>query len=936
MNNLLSLLLVTLLLPLSLSAQTMETDKSYRIGKLENGLTYYIRHNSKEPNLADFYIAQRVGSILEEPRQRGLAHFLEHMAFNGTKNFPGKGSSLGVVPWCETIGVKFGTNLNAYTSVEQTVYNISSVPIKREGIIDSTLLILHDWSHFLLLNDDEIDKERGVIHEEWRTRRAGKAVQRMMERVLPIVYEGTKYEDCLPIGSMNIVDSFPYKDLRDYYQKWYRPDLQAIIVVGDIDVDKMEQKIRSTFADVPKPINPAERVYYPVADNEKMIVAIDKDTEQPIMLANLYMKQEATPDSEKGLLVTARKSFITELITYMINHRLSDIKERATPPFHSASVNAGQFLISKTKDAFSLSFGCLQENVKGSFDAAIAEVERARQHGFTKKELLRAKEGLLKTVERGYNERNDRGNRYFVRAALQNFLASEPITTAEYNYKLMKQFDKEITLADVNKEVTELISNKNQVLTIYAPEKPDFHVANALTFEKYVLDAQAKKYKPYKEAAVSKHLITKLPKKGKIKSEQDWGKFGVKKLVLSNGVKVYVKSTDYAKDQITMRFYGEGGKSLYPDADALNFHMLTSAITDAGVGNFDNIQLSKMINGKTVRISPSIGNETQAINGNSSVKDLQTLLELTYLYFTAPRKDAQKFEGSIATMRSFLKNREANPQVAYNDSVSAILYGHHPRLQPIKVSNIDRVSYDRIWQIYKERFSDASNFKMVLVGNIDMEKLRPLLCKYIATLPSKGKRDIVKDSYPAIRNVNETHIFKKKMNTPSTLVSVFYTFDEPYTAKADLALDVFKRVLTIAYTDSIREEKGGTYGVSVQSELDKNSKPSALVRIGFRTDPVKYKMLIPIVYKQIEHIANNGPLPQSLEKVKKYLLKAYQQSIITNSYWDYVIYNYLRNGIDFYTGYEELLNGITAQDVQQIAKDMLKSNRRIEITMMSE
>lgn len=936
MNKLFSQLLVALLLPLSLSAQTMETDKSYRTGKLENGLTYYIRHNSKEPNLADFYIAQRVGSILEEPRQRGLAHFLEHMAFNGTKNFQGKGSSLGVVPWCESIGVKFGTNLNAYTSVEQTVYNVSAVPVKREGIVDSTLLILHDWSHFLLLNDDEIDKERGVIHEEWRTRRAGMAVQRMMERVLPVVYKGTKYEDCLPIGSMDIVDNFPYKDLRDYYQKWYRPDLQAIIVVGDIDVDKMEQKIRRIFADVPKPTNPAERVYYPVADNDKMIVAIDKDTEQPIMLVNLYMKQEATPDSEKNLVATARKSYVTELVTSMINSRLADIKRQATPPFHSASVGAGQFLISKTKDAFSLSFGCLQENVKGSFQAAIAETQRARQHGFTESELQRAKAGFLKAAERRYTERNDRRNRYFVKAALQNFLANEPITTAEYDYKLMQQFDKEVTLADVNKEVAELVSNKNQVLTIYAPDKPNFPIADAQTFEKYVLDAQAKKYEPYKEESAGKQLIDKLPKKGKIKSEQNWGKFGAKKLVLSNGVEVYVKPTDYAKDQISMRFFGEGGTSLYPDTDALNFHMLTSAITDAGVGKFDNVQLSRMLSGKSVRISPSIRYETQAINGNSSVKDLQTLLELTYLYFTAPRKDAEKFKGSIATMRSFLKNREANPQVAYNDSVSAILYGNHPRLQSIKTSNIDRVSYDRIWQIYNERFSDASGFKMVLVGNIDMEKLRPLLCQYVATLPSKGKRDTVKDTYPPVRNANETHTFKKKMNTPSTLVSVFYTFDEPYTAKADLALDVFKRVLTIAYTDSIREEKGGTYGVSVQSELDRNSKPTTLIKIGFRTDPAKYEMLMPIVYRQIENIANNGPLAESMAKVKTYLLKAYQQNAITNNYWDYVIYNNLRHGVDFHTGYEDLLNGLTAQDIQQIAKDMLKSNRRIEITMMPE
>lgn len=925
-----------LLLPLSVAAQKVGTDKSYKIGKLKNGLTYYIKHNAKEPGLADFFIAQRVGSILEEPRQRGLAHFLEHIAFNGTKHFQGKGNSLGIVPWCETIGVKFGTNLNAYTSVDQTVYNVSAVPIKREGIIDSTLLILHDWSHFLLLNEDEIDKERGVIHEEWRTRCAGMAVQRMMERVMPVVYRGTKYVDCLPIGSMDIVDNFPYQDLRDYYQKWYRPDLQAIIVVGDIDVDKMEQKIINVFADVQKPRNPAERVYYPVPDNDKMVVAVDKDSEQPIMLVNLYMKQEATPDIEKPLVATVRKSYIVSLITNMLNGRLGDIKKQPTAPFHSASVGVGQFLVSKTKDAFSLSFGCLQENVKGSFDAAIGEVERARQYGFTASELSRAKVKLLKAAERRYIGRNDRRNRFLVKLALQNFLNNEPITSAEYDFQLTKEFDKNVTLAEVNKEVAELISNKNQVLTVYAPDKADFPIADEATFEKYVLDAQAKQYKPYKEENIQAELIAKLPKKGKILRELDWDKFGVKKLVLSNGVEVYIKNTDFAKDEVSMRFFGEGGTSLYADKDAINFSMISSAIADAGVGRFNKVQLDRMLTGKTVRVSPSIGNETQAINGGSSAKDLKTMLQLTYLYFTEPRKDAEKFKGNIETMRSFLKNREANPQVAYNDSVSAILYGNHPRLQPLKRSNLDNVSYERIWEIYNERFSDATGFKMILVGNIDMAALRPLLCQYIATLPAKGRKEVVKDSYPNVRNVNETHLFKKKMNTPSTLVNVFYTFDEPFTAKTDLAIDVFKRVLTIAYTDSVREEKGGTYGVGVQSQLDKTSKPSALVKISFRTDPAKYEMLMPIIYKQIEHIAKNGPLLESMDKVKKYLLKAYQQSIITNGYWDYVIYNHLRHSVDFYTNYEALVKALTPQDIQQIAKDILNSNRRIEITMMSE
>lgn len=924
------------LLPLSVSSQKVEADKSYRIGKLSNGLTYYLKYNAKEKGLAEFFIAQRVGSILEEPRQRGLAHFLEHMAFNGTKNFQGKGKSLGIVPWCETIGVKFGANLNAYTSVDQTVYNISAVPIMREGIIDSTLLILHDWSHFLLLEDNEIDKERGVIHEEWRTRRAGMAIQRMMERVMPTIYKGTKYEDCLPIGSMNIIDNFPYKDLRDYYLKWYRPDLQAIIIVGDIDVDKMEQKIHSVFSDIQKPENPANRIYYPVPDNKKMIVAIDKDSEQPIMLVTLYMKQEATPDSEKDLILTQRKKYLSSLIIKMLNNRLSDIRKQYKPPFHSASVNDGSFFISKTKDAFSVSFGCLQENVKGSFDAVIGEVERARQNGFTMSELQRAKTTLLKSVEHRYAERKEQRNRTFVKKALQNFLDNDPIMSIEYYYKLIQTFNAQITLSEVNKEVAELISNKNQVLTIYAPLKKDFPIADKETFEKYVLDAQSRRYKPYKEKPLHEKLISFLPKKGKIIKEIDWDKFGVKKLILSNGVEVYIKKTSFANDDISMRFYGEGGTSLYPDSDAINFPMLSSAIVNAGVANFDKVKLDRILNGKNVRVSPNVGVETQAINGRSSVNDFETMMQLTYLYFTSPRKDLKQFRSSIETMRSFLKNREANPQVAYNDSVSAILYGNNPRVQPMKRKDLDRISYNRIWKIYTERFSDASAFKMVLVGNVSMEKLRPLLCKYIATLPSKRERSVAKDSYPQVRNVNETHIFMKKMNTPSTLVNIFYTFNEPFNVRTDVALDVLKRVLTIAYTDSVREEKGGTYGVRVQSRLDNTSKPRGLLKISFRTDPKKYEMLIPIIYKQIENIAKKGPLKESLSKVKAYLIKAYNQSIQTNDYWDYVIYNRLRHNIDFFTDYNKIVNNITLQDIQLIAKDILKSDRRIEITMISE
>ena len=919
----------------SLSAQSVRQDDSYRMGKLKNGLTYYIRHNAKEPGLAEFYIAQRVGSILEEPRQRGLAHFLEHMAFNGTEHFRGKGKSPSIVPWCESIGVKFGANLNAYTSVDQTVYNISAVPVSRQGIIDSCLLILHDWSHSLLLEDEEIDKERGVIHEEWRTRRATRATQRMMENLLPVIYKGTKYEDCLPIGSMDIVDNFPYQDLRDYYQKWYRPDLQAIIVVGDIDVDRTERQIKKLFGKIPAPKNPAERIYYPVGDNDEMIVATDRDSEQPIMLAHLYMKRDAAPDSEKHLVSSQRGEYVDGLIASMLRNRLQELQHEAVPPVLSASVRAGTFFISRTKEAFTLNFGCRQENIRGSFDAVIGMAEQARQHGFTASELERAKALRMKAVERQYAERNDRQNRHFVSKAVNHFLTSEPMLSAEEQLEMTRRFDREVTLDEVNKAVPELITDRNQVLVCYFPNKEGFTEPTGEEMKQWVEAAQTRQYAPYKDEQVSEELITQLPQPGTIVSERDY-RFGAKELTLSNGVKVYVKPTDFSKDQVMMRFYGEGGTSLYPDKDVHNFSFISGSVMKAGVGEFDALTLQKKLASKIVSVRPSIGDETQSINGTSSPKDLKTLMELTYLYFTSPRTDTTAFNGELNRMESFLTNREASPQVGYNDTTRVILYGNHPRVEPLRREHLKSIDYDRIMQIYRERFSDASGFKMVLVGNVDMDALRPLLCQYVATLPSHGRKETFADTYPRVRDANETHVYHKKANTPSALVNIYYTFAEPFAPKTDLELDFFARVLAIAYTDSVREEKGGTYGVSVSYQMGRTTTPNSLVKITFRTDPKKYDELIPIIYQQIENIAKNGPLPSSMDKVRKYLRKAYGQNVRDNGYWDYVIYNHLRHGIDYDTDFEQVLDSVTATDVQRVANDLLRQNRRIEITMISD
>ena len=933
-RNILSIIAL-MLLPLTASAQ-LPHDSAVRKGKLKNGMTYYIRHNDKERGLADFYIAQRVGSILEEPRQRGLAHFLEHMAFNGTKNFPGKGDKPGIVPWCESIGVKFGANLNAYTSVEQTVYHIGSAPLKREGIIDSCLLVLHDWSHYLLLEDKEIDKERGVIHEEWRNRRAGMAVQRLMEQAMPKIYKGTKYEDCLPIGYMDIVDNFPYQDLRDYYHKWYRPDLQAIIVVGDIDVDKVEKKIRRIFSSIPMPRNAAERIYYPVTDNDSMIVAIEKDAEQPIVLCHLYQKRNATPDNEKDSEAYLRADYIDALITNMLNDRYSELRYQTASPVQSASAHASTFFVSKTKEAFSMSVSCKQDNILGGIIASVGIAEQARQHGFTLSELQRAKALRMNIAERRHKMRTDYRNSHYVNDCVSNFLSGEPIISEDCALDLAKKFDREVTLDEVNRAVRELITDRNQVVVMYAPDKPSVILPDEHQIEQVVTAAQRISYAPYTEQTIGKALITNLPKAGSIIAEKPY-KHGFTELTLSNGMKVYARKTDFSTDGITLRMEAEGGTSVYGTDDIPNFSLITSATTEGGVGNFDAMTLRKMLTGKTVSVTPSVGMKEQAISASASIKDMKEMFELTYLYFTQPRKDTLAFREFINRNRAFLTNRNASPKVDYNDSIKAILYAHNPRLAPVVQSTLDKVNYDRILQIYKELFSDAAAFKTVIIGNYDDAELRRMLCQYLASLPAKDKHEKAQEAnIPRVIGGKSVHTFTKKQATPLANVSIFYTADVPFTPQSDLELDFLKRCLSIAFTDSVREEKGGTYGVSVDFDLDNDDKPNAMLKVSYKADPKRYAELNDIVYRQLQNIAAQGPASSSLVKVKEYLRKQYAQAAITNDYWSYVIWHDLTDGADFDHGYCDMVDAMTADAVQRMAQRILASGRCVEVTMLSE
>ena len=910
----------------------IDNDNTIRKGILPNGMTYYIRHNAQTKGVADFYIAQKVGSILEEKRQRGLAHFLEHMAFNGTKHFPGNTLQPGIVAWCESVGIKFGANLNAYTSVDQTVYNISAAPVTREGVIDSCLLILNDWSHELLLTDKEIDKERGVIEEEWRTRRSGMAMQRLSEQAMPVIYAGTKYSDCMPIGNIDIVRTFPYNDLRDYYSKWYRPDLQAIIVVGDINEDKIEEKIKKLFAKIPLPQNPAHRIYYPIGNNEKMILYTATDKEQPTVNFTLYMKRDVTPKQERNTIQNYADDYKTNILRMAINDRLEELSRTKNAPFISASVRSGNFFLASTKDAFELS-GVLKEGkALEAIQLLVGEVERARANGITIDELKRGKAEMLSYAENDYNDRSNRRNGEFVEQCVQNFLEETPIIEPEKELEIVRKLDKTVTIDDVNALAKTIITNQNQVVTMFGPDKNTFKMPTNSSIENAILKAQKQHYTPYKtQNTLTERLITKLPKPGSIISERTY-KYGYTEFTLSNGLKVYVRPTNFEPDEVNLKLFSLGGKNIYPDSEMPNLTYLMAGATIGGVAQYNDLTLEKMLAGKTATVTPFIDNDTRGMAGTSNVKDTKTLLELVYLYFTQPRKDPQAFKNLMEQQQEFLTNAHVNPMLAYNDTLHKVAYATN-RMASMDKEQLKRVNYNRIMHIYKELFANAANFKLILTGNIDINTLRPLLCQYIATLPSNNTKETIGTYEPKLVDGKKTYIFHKKQTTPTAITTIVIKGKMEYNNRNELLMDAIGQLLRIVYTEKVREDKGGTYSVQASGDLQHHPNNEALLRIAFQTDPQKYNSLIPIVYRELEKMATEGPSKQDLDKVKAYELKVYNQVLRMNNYWEYVLYTDLYNGIDVDTDFRYIVENMTCDDIRTTLRNLIDQNNCIEVTM---
>ena len=907
-------------------------DPDVKIGKLDNGLTYYIRHNAWPEQRAEFYIAQRVGSIQENDDQRGLAHFLEHMCFNGTENYKGN----DIVKWCETVGVKFGKDLNAYTSIDQTVYNISNVPTTREGIIDSCLLILHDWADGLLLEPEEIDKERGVIHEEWRMRTS--AQMRMLERDLPRLYPDSKYGYRMPIGTMEVIDKFKPEVLRAYYEKWYRPDNQAIIVVGDVDVNMVEQKIKNLFAPIKMPANPAAVVAENVPDNKEAIIVVDKDKEMQYSIVELMFKTDPIPDEIKENMQYLVIDYLKNACLGMLNDRLAELAQKADCPYLQGSVGYGQYLLSKTKDAFEVSVLPKEGQTEAALKAAFIEARRAAQFGFTATEYQRYKSNFISQLDKQYSNKDKRFNRQFVNEYVQNYLAKEPIPSLDDYYQVMKQLVPALPLEAINQLMGQFFEDKdsNMVVLNMNQEKEGAVYPTEASLKKAIDDARALQLEAYVDNVKDEPLITNHPKAGKITKELSGMKFESSELTLSNGVKVILKHTDLKKDQVVLSAEGFGGSSLYGEKDFANIKMFDEAIEASGLGNFSHTELEKALAGKIAGASMSLDNARVIISGSSTPNDVETMLQLVYLYFTNINKDQESYDNMMKTQELMLKNKSLQPESVFSDSLSLTLSCHNKRFAPLATEDLQNVNYDRILQIAKEQTSNAAAFTFTIIGNYDEATIRPLIEQYLASLPSQKK--VVKGKDVDVFFKGEViNDFKRKMETPKAIAVMTWLNDKmDYTLQNIVRTSMVGQILSMIYTEKIREEASAAYSVAAQAGIQRDDfRTLTQVLVYCPMKPEKGDVATKIMKEEVENMVKTVDA-EKLNKVKEYMLKAVDDQAKTNGYWLQQLNRIRKYSIDTHTNYKTVVNAQTPETIAAFMQEFLKPGNRAEVIMLPE
>ena len=906
----------------------LPADPNVVTGKLENGITYYLRHNEEPKERASFFIVRNAGALLETDEQDGLAHFLEHMAFNGSKNFPDN----SMISTLERHGISFGGNLNAYTSLNETVYNISDVPMGDEHLTDTCLLILHDWSYYLTLDPEDIDEERGVITEEWRTRNTSSS--RIYDQQRPVIYKGSRYADRNVIGELEVIQTFKPETLRDFYHKWYRTDLEAIVVVGDFDVQKMEEKIKNVFSSIPSVPNPEPRPFFDIPGHEEtyFCLATDKEaTSSNVQVLRIFREKEydgkgyATyQDIKNGLMMGFYNS--------MLRKRISEIIQRGQAPYVSASV--GFYGMARGYYCYSISTTAKPNQEREALTGALEEHERVYQHGFTEDELDRAKTDLLANLESMLKDKDKTHNDSYAEEMQNHFLENEAIIAIEDYVAAVKAILPTITAQEVSAQAQKWWKADNRSIIISGPSEGVTHLTEEEA-RAILSEMEGREVAAYEDNSVNGELVEKMPESGKITKVKELPQFEAEEWTLGNGAKVIFRRADYEKDEVALAAYSPGGTSLYADTDILpaasNAGQLASSY---GLGSYDDIALGKLLTGKKAGCAVSIGSLYENVNGSATPKDFETMMQLMYLRFTAPRFDTLAHKVIVERNLIRAKQIAGQPNTIIRDSLSMISSDYSPRVQLFNEAYVNKLTLDRIEKAYRERICDASDFTFFIVGNVDKDSAKIMAEKYIASLPSLHRREQWIDRKVRAPKGKVEKRIGIPMEVPKSTVVVLFNKEMKYNLKDAYTIDILSDILSNRYTKSIREEQGGTYGVGVSGSASREPYNNYDMYMSFDCDPDKADVLKPLLYKELDNIMQEGVTEEELAKVVKNTLKETEQAKQHNAYWMNTLVTYYKTGVNLNDpkNMEKLVASITPKDVQAFAKKFFKEADVVDIT----
>jgi zinc protease len=918
--------LVMLFLTLSLFAQevtyapkaSVPLDPAVIYGRLDNGMTYYIRENKEPKERAELYLAVNVGALSEDEDQNGLAHFCEHMAFNGTKNFAKK----DILNYLQSIGMKFGPEINAFTSSDETNYMLQKVPTTDPKVIDTALLILYDWAHNISFENDEIDAERGVIHEEWRQGRS--AMFRMMKEANKTVFRDSKYAVHDVIGDINQIDTFHYDVVKRFYADWYRPDMEAVIAVGDFDAKQMEKQIKDLFSKIPKKENERSREFFPVPDHQETLITVQTDKEAQYPIVEIFYKKDPVQNRDMEYF---RENYKQQLFNSMLNARMQELITSENPPFVYAYAFYTNLV--RTKDGFmSIAVGNNNELDK-ALHALLIENKRVLMYGFTTTEFERAKNDLKRGVEKQFAEKDKMENDSYVWQYFSNFLKKEPAPGIDFEYAFVNNVLPGITLDEVNAQAKQWITNNNRVIAIMAPESTDIKIPHEQEIRDIIAAVDLETVTAYVDKVTDLPLIATEPVPAKIEKKGKNKPLGTTEWTFENGVKVVMKPTDFKDDEIQMTAFSYGGASLYEIKDLISADFTTALIEESGIGDFDKTALEKKLSGKIVNVNPYISGDAEGFDGSCSVQDFETMLQLVYMYFTVPRTDDVAFNALMKRLKAVLDNRSLEPESALMDTVEVLMANHNPRVRPYTSALLAEANLKKMRSIFKSRFGDPGSFTFYFVGNIDVEKARPLIEKYLGGLPKVGRTETWKDNgvRPPVGKVAKE--IDREMKVPKGTVYITYsgTFDYD-DVRSRLNLSALCDILDVRYVETIREEQSGTYGAAVRESMDKYPYENYSVLIYFDCDPKNTGKLKDIVYQEIEKLKTEGPTEKDLHGVIENKIKVHQENLRQNNYWINLIKNkdYYQSDLTEYSKFDDYINSMTRESLKAAAQQFFGGN----------